>query len=439
MAEVKLEDAPQGVQTFYDKGIAAMERANLDYAMDMFEAALHIEPRILQIRKLLRAVAIQKYKANPPGKLDALKGIAPLLKLSARKKSDPFLKLEDAEKLMRADPFNMKYAKALCDAAVAAEFSEAAIQTLEILKDHRPNELAVLEPLAGLYNDQELYKQEYDCRNRIVRLKPTDTAALKALKDAAAHNTMEKAGWDKAESYRDVMRESAEKKTNDPAIEIEDCLEKIEREPNNLNYRRTLANLYLQVKRYDDAIQILETCGSDDPQVERALIDARAEQVDHEIARAEEAGDTAHASKLRKKQAASRIIDAAERVKHYPNDLQPKFDYGLLLFESGRYTEAIQQFQLAQRNPQRRVRSLYYLARAFREKGQFDIALEQLETACGEVAVMDGTKKEILYELGSLCETMGNGERAVKFFKEIYSVDIGYRDVAEKVEETYRS
>ncbi len=50
MAEVKLEDAPQGVRTYYDKGIAALERSNFDYAMDMFEAVLKIEPRLLQVR-----------------------------------------------------------------------------------------------------------------------------------------------------------------------------------------------------------------------------------------------------------------------------------------------------------------------------------------------------------------------------------------------------
>jgi predicted Zn-dependent protease len=438
MAEVKLEDAPQGVRTFYDKGIAAMERANLNYAMDMFEAALHIEPRILKIRKLLRAAAVQKHKASPPGKWAALKGIGPLLKLAAMKKSDPFHTLETAEKLMRDDPLNIKYAKALCNAAVAAELPEAAIHTLEILKDHHPDELAVLEPLAKLYGNEELYKQEYDCRNHIVRLKPTDSAALKALKDAAAHNTMERAGWENAESFRDVMRKNTDNETSTPTNEIESCLEKTEREPDNPNHRRTLANLYLRAKQFDEAIQTLESCGSD-PQLERALIDARAEQVAHEIAQAKEAGDMEHASKLMEKLAASGIADAAERVKHYPNDLQSKFDYGQLLFESGRYTEAIQQFQLAQRNPQRRIRSLYYLARAFREKGQLDIALEQFETARSELTVMDDTKKEILYELGTLCETMGSAERAVGFFKEIYSVDIGYKDVAIRIEQTYRT
>ena len=42
MAEVKLEHAPPGVRTYYDKAIAALERDNFDYAMDMFEAMLNV-------------------------------------------------------------------------------------------------------------------------------------------------------------------------------------------------------------------------------------------------------------------------------------------------------------------------------------------------------------------------------------------------------------
>ena len=32
---------------------------------------------------------------------------------------------------------------------------------------------------------------------------------------------------------------------------------------------------------------------------------------------------------------------------------------------------------------------------------------------------------------------MGETEAAISYFKEIYSVDIGYRDVAEKIEQAY--
>jgi hypothetical protein len=52
--------------------------------------------------------------------------------------------------------------------------------------------------------------------------------------------------------------------------------------------------------------------------------------------------------------------------------------------------------------------------------------------------LMDDMKKDIVYELGCVFEATGNIEKAVEQFKEIYSVDIGFRDVAEKIEKYYK-
>jgi len=67
------------------------------------------------------------------------------------------------------------------------------------------------------------------------------------------------------------------------------------------------------------------------------------------------------------------------------------------------------------------------------------IAAEQLEKAASELHSMDETKKDILYELGLLNEAMGRTEKAHDFFKQIYAVDIGYKEVAQKIEKTYKS
>lgn len=457
MAEVKLEDAPKSVRTFYDKGMAAMERANLNYAMDMFEAALEIEPRILHIRKLLRAVAIQHHKTGNPSKLTSIttsaKGIKGLVKIATLKKKEPKAALALAEKLLRTDPLNLKFVLTLCETAIAADLPEAAVQTLEMLRDHNPAELSILEPLADLYNTTGQFKKEYDCRNKIVRLKPNDGKALKALKDAAARNTMDKAGWNKAESYRDVIKDNEqatqiEQETKEINAEtglhelIKSNLAKIEAEPENLNYRRTLADLYLHDQQFDQAIATLETCakrvGGTDPQIDRAITEARIRKYTAEIAAARESGNPERADALALGLRQFRLNDTADRVKRYPNDLQFKYDYGMQLFAHKLYTEAIQQFQQAQRNPQRRIHSLYYLALCFKEKGQLDIAATQLEKALAELPVMDKTKKDILYELGTISEAIGDHPQSIQYFKEVYSVDIGYRDVAAKIEQAYQ-
>ena len=47
MAEVTLEDAPRKAKELFEKGFVAMERDNLEYAMDMFMAALESFPKPL--------------------------------------------------------------------------------------------------------------------------------------------------------------------------------------------------------------------------------------------------------------------------------------------------------------------------------------------------------------------------------------------------------
>ena len=63
---------------------------------------------------------------------------------------------------------------------------------------------------------------------------------------------------------------------------------------------------------------------------------------------------------------------------------------------------------------------------------------EQLEKASSEILTMDANKKDTLYELGILHELLGKQEKAMDYYKQIYQVDIGYKVVAEKIEQAYQ-
>ena len=110
----------------------------------------------------------------------------------------------------------------------------------------------------------------------------------------------------------------------------------------------------------------------------------------------------------------------------------------MLLFDRERINDAIQQFQLAQRNPRHRVDALYRIGVCFKGKGQYDLAAEQLEKAAAELPVLDNQKKDVLYELGQVLEATGANAKALEYYKTIYQADIGYRDIAAKVEKVYR-
>lgn len=457
MAEVKLDELPRKTRELFDKATAALERGNEDYAMDMLMAILDQEPRLLQARKLLRAAQLKKARTKGGGvaarMLSGLTSLPAVLMASAQISKNPLQALSRIEKLMAKDPTNRQYCTLLVKAAEAAGLREVGIQTLEMMLESAPNDVELMYWAARLHDEDGDTRGARAFYEKIAELRPNDPRAIKALKDAQARDTMRQGRWEeigKPGDFRILIKDTEQAemlekqakavKTTDDAFQlIEEMKAMIEREPGNINHRRALADHYLRLNRFDDALAALKDAdaisGGGDPQIDRAMNAVALRKFDAEIKALQEAGRTAEADAKAAEKDRFMVEDAARRVARYPNDLQFKYEYGVLLFEHGQFTEAISQFQQAQRNPQRRLRALYYLALCFERKGQLDIAVEQLRKAASEITLMDDTRKDIVYELGLLHEKMGQPEKALEFFKEIYAVDISYRDVAKKVEQ----
>ena len=457
MAEVALEQAPRKAREHYEKGIASLERGNLDYAMDMFLLALDLCPGLLRARKYMRAAALKKGKVQKTSSfgraLSTLGGSGTLMKVQSLTKKNPGQAVREAEELLRKDPLNPTFVNASCQAAIAADMPEVAMLNLEVVRDNGERDLKSLEFLAELYQQNGRMHDARETYETLVRLKPTDPEMMRKLKDATALDTVQRGKWEGATSYRDVMKDAKEailleqqakavKTSRDVDALMEETLAKIEREPQNVNYKRALADLYVKADRFEEALAVLDqaqkTTGGADPQIDRMISQVRLTQLEKQAAALQAAGDQAgYDAKIVEKNAFV-FTDAEDRVRRYPNDLQIKYEYGVLLYERGQINEAIQQFQRSQQNPQRRLRSFYYLALCFKQKQQLDIAAEQLEKAAAELNLMDETKKDVVYELASIYEAMGQIPKAAGLYKDIYAVDFGYRDVATKIERIYQ-
>ncbi len=130
-----------------------------------------------------------------------------------------------------------------------------------------------------------------DCYAAVAELLPNDQVAIKNLKDAAALDTMKAGGWDDMKSdFRDKLKDKKEsilleqqaksvKGDSDVDTLIAERLKDIQREPQNMNFRRALADLYVRAERFDDAFQALEdatkAAGRSDPQIERTISQSR--------------------------------------------------------------------------------------------------------------------------------------------------------------------
>ena len=176
--------------------------------------------------------------------------------------------------------------------------------------------------------------------------------------------------------------------------------------------------------------------------MEKEIAEIKAGQILAKIAKKKEhlASHPANAAAIQKEIAElekehTRLLlaDAERLVERYPNDLMYRYDLGVLYMRAGNIQGAIEQFQKSVGQPQRRVASLNYLGQCFQQMGMHDLAIDQYTKAIEELPSMDGLKKELLYNLGTAYETLGEHEKAIAEFKKIAAVDFGFRDVKDKI------
>jgi tetratricopeptide (TPR) repeat protein len=273
---------------------------------------------------------------------------------------------------------------------------------------------------------------------------------LQLLKNAEAQTTMN-AGWTDAAGKRGgfqsliANKEQAKKldQANKAVITGDDAealiAEKkaqIEKEPGNMNYYRALARIYIQNKRYGEAIQTLEVAtsvNSADPELDRMLSSVRVTDYDFRVAELKKAGKEEEAAELEAEKSQFVFDDLATRVERYPNDLRLRYELGLQYYNYEYYDEAVVHLQLAQKSPKERLSALYYLAMCFMKKGQRDMAVMQLETCRDQLPTMDDLKKQVVYELGLAAEETGDFEKAYNYYKDIYSTDVTFGDLNERM------
>jgi len=454
------EQVPKKVKDLFNKGFGALERNNLDFAIDMFFHCVELAPDFLKARKYLRAAEVKRFKQKKGGffggvksKIGAAPAFAKTMALVKAGKGDQALLA--AEEMLKTDPLTPKFVRGFAEAALLAEQPEAAVLTLETCREHHSEDADVMEMLGDAYMKVDNTTGARECYEILNKLRPNNPDSIRKLKNCLAAHSLNKDGWEQTAdgggTFQELVKDKEEAKVlekqskavtsaSDADALIADARAKSDAEPENISYRRQLGRLYAQKKDFEQAIAELEKAheiSHGDPEVEKAITGVKVQQFDHNIATLTESGKMEEAQAVELEKAQFVFDDLQERVQRYPNDLRLRYDLGVMLFENDYINEAIQQFQLSQRSPNHRIKSLYYLAMCFKQKKQYDMAVMQLETADKELPIMNDDKKSVCYELGELAMAMGDRPKAAEYYKEVYQSDIGYRDIAEKIEQVY--
>lgn len=440
------------IRETYQRAQEALRKNNSEYAVELLNSILVMEPELDEVRKELRLTQINALKSKKPNPFSSLKGMGKTMAVKSAVKKSPETALEEAEELMKVDPLNPAFLDLYLEAARASGNLNAAAITFEAALTADRNNGDLLEKLGLLYLEM---KQAHEARRvfeRLGELRPTDQKVIKWIKDTAAMDSMEQGGWEKEGDFRGKLKDEeksseleqagrSQQNLNDMERLIVKQRQRLEAEPENLNLYRPLADTLVKAGQLEEALEVLQQADDKanhaDPMIQRAITDTTLRIYDYNIEVLTENGDLEEAEAQRQDKQQFQLEDVAAKVKRYPNDLSFKFDYGELLYQRGMLDEAIGQFQQAQRNPQRRIDALYFMGSCFKAKGQYDIAAAQLQKAAEELPTMDDTKMAILYELGEVLEAQGDLDAALSHFKSIYAVDIGYKNVAEKIEAGY--
>ena len=427
------------------KAELALSQKKYEMAIEIFLQALAIDPDNRAGRRGVRMAALKQFEINPAS------GFSQKMSFAAVKAKlmNPNLdqRIAAYETYLRVDPKNINMANDLADTCEKAKYPNAAIGVHEASAEIAPKDVHCRTALGRLLAQKEPQKA-LEHLERALQLNPAHQEAIKLRKDLAAELTISRTGFESARTTHDILRDkekSMELMQSDllqrDADQVGSHLARLEatlkQTPNDKKALRDFARALASANRYEDAKVAWQRLIDADPTDFDARVqlgDLRISHIDRAMATAESRGDTKSIESLKAKRTEIVIEEFQARVAEHPTDLALRFSLGEALLEAKRADEAIGEFQKAVKDPRKRVDALCVLGECFLEKGLFDLAARQLEKALEESPGLNSERgRAIVYNLGTLRERQGQFEAAKEHFLQVYEVDVGYRDVSDKV------
>ena len=444
------------------EGADKVLNSNPNYAKEIYSAVVKLSPGCLDVRRKLRAL---QFRLNPNSS-KGLSGIfgkvtaAPFM-FRGKGDKDPAQTINKAEDLIDKSVANVIAHQMLVDAAKNLEMKGTIVFGLETIRQINPKDLNNLKELGDAYLEIGDTEKTIAIGNEIQKINPRDGDAEDLMKRASVAVAMNKGKWEESEDFRTQLKDEAEAQSLEQASKavndskgLEDLIRqayaKWEEEPENLNHYRQLSEYYHRYGDLENAIAWIQQArkqeaGKADISLEEKERNLTLEYYDDVIDQWEKQyhqnpndldtkSSWEDAINNRKTYQKSQLESLVQR---YPNDFGYRFELGVLLYEEEDYENCLAHFQLAQKNAKVRLDAILYLGRAYSRKNFHDLAIEQFNVLKSEIQIMDDRKKEAIYELGCCFESMDKGAEAMEEFKLVYSADISFLDVADKINAFY--
>ncbi len=372
--------------------------------------------------------------------------------------------ISEYRKIASIDPKDIQTHETIAELYRRVGDVKKAISEYEKLAEFFPDRADILKTLAELYQEQDASEKAIEICQKIIKITP---------EDPNAHETLGRL-YEQTRFFSEAILQYEKTLALDPErVKIEEglgnlyirdgktakAIEKfqnlIKKDKAGFDTYKVLGGLYTKEHMLDKAKEIYQKIlktNPDEPlakakldEIEAIELDKKAEGIGNEISEYEKAlAADRDNPELKNKLNEARVTRLAlhikaleDRIKVEPDNTEFHYKLGAAYRERGFFDKALKELQIAVKNEVRSVASLHLMGLCFEEKNMLDIAAKQLEKASERLDTMNDEKKAILYDLGRLYEKMNQGQKAFDKYKEIYEVDIGYKDISEKIEKAY--
>lgn len=433
------------------KADEALRRRNYDFAIGVFRELLDIDPDIAEARSGLRQAYRKKFEAKRGGKLlRVLGGAVPLASAKTLLKAKKYgAATKQLESYLGQNPLdeegNLLLGMALED---AGHFNSARVvyEFVAEIAPKNPDGLKRAGAMMFRTGDPQRALEYYE---RALEADPRDQEALKARKNLAAETALASGSFNEVAHSRErivdkeaqMQRERSHrrhKSADDLKQELEHLEARFAEQSSDPDLMMEIASVHERLRDFDAALELLERASSyrkDSFDLRSRIGEVRGKVLKKRIARADKLGDAEGAAAAERELWEHEIEDFEQRVSMRPGDAELRIQLGRRLARAERLDEALAQFQKAQLDSRVKGDAVFHLAQCFQRKGFPDLARTEYVRALEGVSDGDERAKEILYNLGSIAEEQDAREEAKSYFGRVFKVDIGYRDVATKMEQ----
>lgn len=431
------------------KADEAAKKRNYDFAVELYQQILDIDLDQGEARAGLRQALKKRHdlKKGGGGFLRALSGAPQLAAAKALHKARKYDACAKAlEGFLASSPLDEDANLLLGMALEDGGHFKSARAVYEFIAEIAPRNCQGLKRAGAMTARLGDHEKALEYFERALAIDPRDQESIKARKDMSAERAMAKSSLPIGHSREQIKDKdrSAEierdKRLHQSDDELREELARLEAryaENSDVAIMERMAEVHEKLKDPETALEWIERALSykkDDPALAARAADLRGKALKKAIAHAGKSGDEARAGQLERELWRHEADELRRRIAANPGDLASRLQLGRRLLRLGELDGAMTELQKTTSDPRNRREAQFLLAQCFQAKGFRDLARKEYNNSLDGAPQNDERAKEILYNLGALAEDDQDVASARAFYSRVFEVDIGYRDVAQKME-----